>query len=169
MKLTQCEDGSYCCGSVNQACCDGGQGIRFSNTSDPDTSATTSPDKSTSTASNNNAQSSHLTQKAVIGIAVGCSVIGAIVAGSAVWFFFVQKRKRDTTLKNVEPEERNPVYEVDLPYSDFSPLPADLVLIQLDTNDLLPTGSASAGHYEWSGRRSYQTTHGHIRLDGMRR
>ncbi|KAI4225085.1 MAG: hypothetical protein L6R36_004175 [Xanthoria steineri] len=135
--LTDCRDGSYCCGSANVTCCSQGQGIRMNSTlnvpSQPVTSTATSStstlasaqsEKSTSTASNNN-QSMGLDQKAVLGIALGCGIVGCIIVGSAIGYFVVRKRhksskyarKRLSSVVPVKPEyriqHRDPIYELD--------------------------------------------------------
>lgn len=130
--LTDCKDGSYCCGSDNNTCCSRGQGERIragttlsSTITNP---STTSLSNSTRT-SNNNKQSFSLDQKAIISIAVGCGIVASVIAASADWFIFRKKRaKRPTTaFKYMEPaEERNSFYEVNPQLSTFAPLTAEL-------------------------------------------
>ena len=134
--LTDCGDGSYCCGSANVTCCSQGQGTRINSTLEvptlpvtsiatpgPSTLASAKSEKSTSTASNNK-QSGALDQKAVLGIALGCGIVGCIIVGSAIGYFVVRKRhkpsqyarKRLSSVASVKPEyriqHREPIYEV---------------------------------------------------------
>lgn len=134
--LTDCGDGSYCCGSANVTCCSQGQGTRINSTlnvpSQPVTStaipatstlASAQSGKPASTASNNN-QSVALDQNAVLGIALGCGIVGCIIVGSAIGYFAVRKRhksseyarKRLSSVASVKPEYRiqyrDPIYEV---------------------------------------------------------
>lgn len=131
--LTICNDGSYCCGSANATCCSRGQGKRINSTLDASfqpgassaitgssTLATPQVNNSATAASNNDNQSLGLDQKAVIRIALGCSIIGSIIAGFTIWFFFLRKlrkpsksgRKRLSSSTSVEPKLRDPIYEV---------------------------------------------------------
>lgn len=130
--LTECDDGSYCCGSANATCCGRGQGKRIDPALDasfqPDTSnattglstlATSQANNTASRASNGN-QSPGLDKKAVVGIALGSGIIGSIIVGSAIWFFFLRERhkfsrsfrKRLSSSTYVEPEHKDPIYEV---------------------------------------------------------
>lgn len=65
-----------------------------------------------------------LDQKAVLGIALGCGIVGCIIVGSAIGYFVVRKRhksskyarKRLSSVVPVKPEyriqHRDPIYEV---------------------------------------------------------
>ncbi|KAI4090918.1 MAG: hypothetical protein LQ344_004446 [Seirophora lacunosa] len=150
LQITDCNDGSYCCGSANTTCCRRRQGVRIasileapSSTSGSETTPasskssiptfspvaatdigaeTTAPPSAAPTPSPGNNDLPGIEQKATIGIAVGCSVIGVAIAAAILWFFFVRKRHRsagfadESVVDNIhELNAQGPIYEKDAP------------------------------------------------------
>lgn len=100
--VTQCEDGSYCCGNNDNTteCCVSGKGVRIvdgqvvtassSSSIGPTTTATFSQTPTASSVGSNNTSSSN---SGVIGGAVGGGV-GAVVLGLGAWYFWYRNKKR---------------------------------------------------------------------------
>jgi hypothetical protein len=97
--VTECQDGSFCCGNNNTKCCSAGQGSFVVNgqvtISKP--SSTSSTTSSTSTATSTSSVVVAMTSKsssntgAIAGGVVG-GVVGLVLILGAIWFF-VRRRK----------------------------------------------------------------------------
>lgn len=131
VQVTDCNDGSYCCGADNTTCCSRGDGIRIASIlaaplSASSTSSATTMTTGLTTASTSRAfpttptipgvvtgapkrqDSSGLSTSGTIGVAVGCSVVGIMIAGALVWVFLIRKRSSSKSSP-----ERISVHEID--------------------------------------------------------
>lgn len=115
IQITDCNDGSYCCGPSNTTCCRQGNGKRIASILEAPTSTSSvltpssilsittssSTPESSLPAENagaasptpNKKASSGLSQEGTIGVAVSVSVVGVAIAGALVWYFLLGKRR----------------------------------------------------------------------------
>lgn len=105
MLVTECADGSYCCGNDGnaKACCKEGRGVRIvdGQVANPSTSRRIGPATSAAASSMPSSQAfapsptpdEGSNKAAVIGGAVG-GAVGAVVLASAVGFFWYRRKKR---------------------------------------------------------------------------
>lgn len=109
VKMTACEDGSFCCGQENKTCCDRKQGTRLAATigvsastimsNSTSTSSLASTSTSTPASGATTSTSEGVSTPAKVGIAIGVSVSTILLLCLAGWYFLRRRKRR--------PDEKN--------------------------------------------------------------